>query len=122
MIHHGLNVAMNCGGIQDLKVPEDQAILLYQSTRELFFNVMKHADTNHATLTLGKEEGMLRISVGDEGKGFHPTNGTATRPFTEQSMKFGLFSIRERMISLGGSFEIESQPIHGTTASLILPL
>jgi PAS domain S-box-containing protein len=121
MIHHGLNVTMTCAGIQDLNVPEDKAILLYQSTRELFFNVMKHAGTNRATLTLGKEEGVLRITVGDEGKGFHSTKGTAT-PFTEQSMKFGLFSIRERMISLGGSFAIESQPTHGTLATLLLPL
>ncbi|MBA3613695.1 MAG: response regulator [Nitrospirales bacterium] len=37
-------------------------------------------------------------------------------------MKFGLFSIRERMITLGGSFEIESQPAQGCTASLILPV
>ncbi|WNM58042.1 PAS domain-containing sensor histidine kinase [Candidatus Nitrospira allomarina] len=121
MIHHGLNVTMTCAGIQDLNVPEDKAILLYQSTRELFFNVMKHAGTNRATLTLGKEEGVLRITVGDEGKGFHSTKGTAT-PFTEQSMKFGLYSIRERMISLGGSFAIESQPTHGTLATLLLPL
>ncbi|MCA9421137.1 MAG: PAS domain S-box protein [Nitrospira sp.] len=121
MIHHGLNVTMTCEGIQDLKVPEDKAILLYQSTRELFFNVMKHAGTNHATLTIGKEEGMLRITVGDEGKGFHSTKGTATS-FTDPSMKFGLFSIRERMFSLGGLFAIESQPTHGTSASLLLPL
>lgn len=121
MVHHGLNVTMNCEGIRNLKVPEDQAILLFQSTRELFFNVIKHAGTNRATLSLGKEKGVLRITVGDEGKGFHPTKGTAT-PFTEQSMKFGLFSLRERMISLGGSFAIESQPTHGTTASLMLPL
>jgi signal transduction histidine kinase len=87
-----------------------------------FYNVIKHADTKRATLTLGKEEGVFRITVGDEGKGFHPTKETATQPFTKQSMKFGLFSIRERMISLGGSFEIKSQPIHGTTASLIFPL
>ena len=121
-IHHGLIVEINCEGIQDLNVPEEQAILLYQSTRELFLNVMKHADTDRATLTLGKHEGVLRITVRDEGKGFHPTKGVVTQPFTDQSMKFGLFSIRERMITLGGSFEIESQPAHGTTASLILPL
>ncbi|MDT3778087.1 PAS domain S-box protein [Nitrospira sp. MA-1] len=122
MIHHGLKVEMTCEGIQDWKVPEEQAILLYQSVRELFLNVIKHADTDRATLTLRKEEGVLHISVRDEGKGFHPPKGTATQPFTDQAMKFGLFSIRERMITLGGTFEIESLPDHGTTARLIVPI
>lgn len=121
MVHHGLKVEMTCEGIQDWKVPEEQAILLYQSIRELFLNVIKHADTDRAILTLSKEEGVLRISVRDEGKGFHPPKGTATQPFTDQAMKFGLFSIRERMITLGGTFEIESLPDQGTTARLIVP-
>ncbi|WNM60192.1 PAS domain S-box protein [Candidatus Nitrospira neomarina] len=122
MIHHGLKVEFESGGVEELKLPEEHAILLYQSTRELFLNVIKHADTGRATLTLGKEEGMLRISVRDEGKGFHPPKGTATQPFTDQAVKFGLFSIRERMITLGGTFEIESLPDHGTTARLMVPL
>ncbi|WNM60184.1 PAS domain-containing sensor histidine kinase [Candidatus Nitrospira neomarina] len=122
MINHGLKVAMTCECIQDLKIPEEQAILLYQSTRELLLNVMKHAAIDRATLKLGKKENVLRITVRDEGKGFQPTTGIGTQPCKEQPMKFGLFSIRERMISLGGSFEISSQPAQGTTASLIIPL
>ncbi|HEY6085209.1 MAG TPA: hypothetical protein VIU63_07415, partial [Nitrospira sp.] len=35
---------------------------------------------------------------------------------------FGLFSIRERMLSLGGHFELESSPGNGTTATLVMPL
>ncbi|MBA3966616.1 MAG: PAS domain S-box protein [Nitrospirales bacterium] len=122
MIHHGLKVDMKSGDIQDLNTPEEHGILLYQSTRELFLNVIKHAGTDRATLTVAKHEGVLCITVHDKGKGFHPTKGTLTQPFTDQSMKFGLFSIRERMITLGGSFEIESQPAQGCTASLILPV
>jgi CheY-like chemotaxis protein len=38
------------------------------------------------------------------------------------SLKFGLFSIRERMKALGGSFELETAPGKGTTALLTLPL
>jgi signal transduction histidine kinase len=38
------------------------------------------------------------------------------------SSKFGLFSIRERMMALGGSFDIQSVPGQGTNATLTLPL
>ncbi len=122
MIHHGLNVDIESGGIEELKLPEEHAILLYQSTRELFLNVIKHAGTDHATLAIRKNQGMLRITVRDEGQGFSPTKEGTIPHQTDQSMKFGLFSIRERMITLGGSFEIDSQPGHGSTASLLLPL
>ena len=37
-------------------------------------------------------------------------------------MKFGLFSIRERMRALGGTFEIQSAQGSGTTATLTMPL
>jgi len=52
--------------------------------------------------------------VRDQGKGFSP----ASTP----SMKFGLFSIRERMRALGGTFEIQSAPGSATTATLTMPL
>jgi signal transduction histidine kinase len=38
------------------------------------------------------------------------------------SLKFGLFSIVERMKALGGSFDIQSAPGKGVTAMLTLPL
>ena len=41
---------------------------------------------------------------------------------TSRIPSFGLFSIRERMISLGGRFELVSRPGEGTTATLVLPL
>jgi PAS domain S-box-containing protein len=95
----------------------DQEGLLFQSVRELLMNVVKHAKTEHAFLTLAQEDGMLTITVKDQGIGFDPGPALETA-----SDKFGLFSIRERMYALGGSFRIESTPGLGTTASLELPL
>jgi signal transduction histidine kinase len=55
--------------------------------------------------------------VRDNGVGFDPV---AVKK--EGFSKFGLFSIGERMQALGGSFEVESMPGHGTTARLTVPL
>ena len=41
---------------------------------------------------------------------------------TPMSSKFGLFSIRERMTAIGGSFDLQSAPRQGTCAVLILPV
>ena len=35
---------------------------------------------------------------------------------------FGLFSIRERMLALGGRFDLKASPGKGTEATLVLPI
>jgi PAS domain S-box-containing protein len=98
-------------------LPEDQAVLLFQSVRELLINVTKHGRTIHATVSIREAAGMLRIEVVDHGAGFDLAAAKiGAKP------GFGLFSIRERMIALGGHFELVSRPGEGTQATLILPL
>jgi len=97
---------------------EEQALLLFQSVRELLINCVKHANTREATVTLCHAEGSLSIQVSDTGSGFD-----AEAPGTAGSGRsFGLFSIRERMLALGGRFELLTSPGAGTTATLLLPL
>jgi CheY-like chemotaxis protein/two-component sensor histidine kinase len=102
-------------------LPEDHAMLLFQSVRELLLNVMKHAETKQARITVREIEGRLHISVADPGKGFELTD-SASAAEGDRSPGFGLFSIRERMLSLGGRFELSSRPGMGTEATLIAPL
>lgn len=104
---------------EELKLPEDQAILLFQSVRELLINSSKHAGTGQAAVTLEQRDDRLLIEVSDQGKGF---DLAAVATPHESSSKFGLFSIRERMRSLGGSFDLESAQGQGTTVTLTLPL
>jgi signal transduction histidine kinase/CheY-like chemotaxis protein len=121
MPQHGLTVEMEGEDIQDIDVPEDQAILLFQSVRELFLNVTKHADTTRATLALYKDKDIFQITVRDRGKGFHSAEGRVLHEPSDP-VTFGLFSIRERMVAMGGSFEIQSSPGNGTSTSLSVPL
>jgi signal transduction histidine kinase len=106
---------------EELQLPENQTVLLFQSVRELLINSSKHAGTREATVAMEHSDGLLRIEVRDEGVGFNlAAVGKASAEGV--SSKFGLFSIGERMRALGGSLEIESVPGKGTTATLILPL
>jgi signal transduction histidine kinase len=108
-----------------LTLPEDQAVLLFQSVRELLINASKYAGTGAATVTLECRGDQLRIEVRDQGSGFDVTAATAASAGAApggSSSKFGLFSIRERMTALGGLFDIVSAPGQGTVATLILPL
>lgn len=108
---------------QDLDLPEDRRLLLFQSVRELLINSAKHAGTGRAALTMEKRADHLCITVKDEGAGFDLAVAAAVgAPSDEISSKFGLYSVQERMRALGGSFTIKTAPGVGTIATMILPL
>jgi len=106
----------------NLQLPEDQALLLFQSVRELLMNAWKHAATGKTDVTMELNGDRLRLQVHDDGRGFEVAAAAETATSNKLASKFGLFSIRERMKALGGSFEIESAPNQGTRATLTLPL
>jgi len=125
MQKHSMTVTVTVPEPNELTLPEDQAVLLFQSVRELLINSSKYAGTGEATVTLERRDNQLRIQVRDEGVGFDVTAAAtaAVRAITSGvSSKFGLFSIRERMKALGGSFDIQSVAGKGATATLTLPL
>ena len=100
----------------DLPLPESDAVLLFHSIRELLFNVLKHANTDQASVGLRYEQNVLSVTVSDRGCGFD-----VSRLKNDRSDRFGLLSIRERMIALGGGFDLQSEMGKGTVASLHLP-
>jgi CheY-like chemotaxis protein len=102
--------------VPKLQLPETDAVLLFHSIRELLFNVFKHGKTNQACVSMGHAQNVLSITVSDRGCGFD-----VSRLKDDRSDRFGLLSIRERMIALGGGFDLQSVPGKGTVASLRLP-
>ena len=113
-----LSVSVDCEPLT-VPLPEDQAVLLYQSVRELLINVAKHAKVENASVRMRIEDGRLQVTVADEGIG--SDHGQA-ETMNNGAAKFGLFSIKERMTALGGWFTVDSAPGKGTTATLTLPL
>ena len=113
---YDLDVHLNLGEIE--KAADDNLpVLLFQVTRELLFNVVKHAGVQMATLRLGQEGESLVIVVQDEGAGFDLAKMTP-----EYAVEgFGLASIRERLNLLGGELVVDAAPGHGTTVRVRVP-
>lgn len=112
-INHGLEVVL--ASTPDAE-PEDMAmrLLCFNAVRELLMNVVKHATTKKAMLTLQVvERDSLQITVTDNGCGFD---------LEAVSSGSGLTQIKRRLGMIGGSLQIESQPDHGTVATLWAPL
>jgi predicted ATPase/signal transduction histidine kinase len=100
-------------------IDESTAILLFQSVREVLFNMVKHAKATQATIFMKNDGSDLEIAVEDDGKGFD-----ASHPGAHGDAKggFGLFSIQERLGSQGGYMEIDSIVGQGTRITLVSPL
>ncbi len=113
---HVLNVDVSIDA-PGLCLPEEDAVLLFQSIREVLFNVLKHGKTDQATVAMRSAKNELSIRICDQGCGFD-----VARLRNDQLNRFGLLSIRERMTALGGRFDLHSEPGKGTTAALRLPL
>jgi CheY-like chemotaxis protein len=103
-----------------LELPEDEAVLIFLSVRELLMNVVKHAQTDRAMVSVSvSQQGEREISVIDQGRGFDLDSTVIEHK--GKLDHFGLFSIRERMEALGGRLELLSAPQQGTRAVLVLP-
>src|SRR5262249_16675427 len=116
---YGLEVHVSADPLAD-SPRKDVRTLLFESVRELLFNVVKHAQVDRVAVELALDaSGMLCISVADQGRGFDVVGlDEATKA---SHVGWGLFSIRERLTLLGGRFEIESAPGRGTRGRLIAP-
>jgi PAS domain S-box-containing protein len=99
---------------------ENMRILLFESVRELLFNVLKHAGVDSARVELiRKEEEYLKVIVSDVGVGFDSKK--IDQISNPNSGGFGLFSMRERLSLMGGDFELTSTVGKGTIVTLTAP-
>jgi PAS domain S-box-containing protein len=98
---------------------EDMRVVLFQAVRELLMNVAKHSQASSARVEAKVENGILIVSVSDDGAGFDP------RKLKKQGLSaggYGLFSIRERLTHMGGQLQIDSAKGRGTRIELRTPL
>jgi signal transduction histidine kinase len=114
---HQIPVSLRADGLAD-RLPPVAALQLFRLIQEALTNVRKHAMAREATVMLTSDEpGQLKVVIVDDGQGFVPSaerNGNG-RPL-------GLTSMRERVESLGGTFEVRSQPGSGTHVTATIPM
>lgn len=103
----------------DTPLSDDLKITLFQMTRELLTNVVKHGHAEKAEIHISLDADAVRVLVRDNGHGFDPVKALPRRG---GHSGFGLFSIRERLKLLGGSLDLDSAPGRGTKATLTMPV
>jgi len=86
---------------------------LFLAFKEALTNVVRHSGATEVRLKIQVEQGQIRLSVADNGRGWAQTNGT-------EGMD-GVANMRTRLEKLGGRFEFSSKPGEETIVRFELP-
>ena len=98
-----------------LTLPEAEAMAVFRVFQEMLSNVVRHAQASRVVIRIAVEEGLLALSVQDDGRG-------APAQAFEAADAYGVMGMRERALHFGGTMEILSHSGRGTLCSLFWPL
>ena len=100
------------------RLPSNRETIIFRIAQEALTNVSKHAGASRVDLRLEKGEGLVRLTITDNGRGFF------FEGFRLGSEKggWGLATMKERAAALGGSLQVHSEPGIGTRLTLRLPV
>lgn len=95
------------------RLPAETESMIYRLVQEALNNVVKHAGASRAEAVLERADGVVEITVRDDGRGFDPATANGG---------FGLTGMRERVELAGGELRIDAAPGRGTAVSATIPL
>lgn len=92
---------------EEFALPQEHAVAFFRILQESLTNIARHAAAKAVWVKLTKSNDRLSLVIRDDGKGF--TVDKANAP-----VSLGLLGMKERMVAIGGTFELESAPGEGT--------
>jgi signal transduction histidine kinase len=98
----------------DGSCPPETELMLLRVAQEALWNCAKHAQARRVRIWFENVGGRRRFSIRDDGQGFRPGSGRDA----ESTNGIGIPSMRERALSVGALFSLESAPGNGTLIRL----
>lgn len=93
-------------------IPQALAIALFRVGQESLTNIIRHARARNVEMSFAVGESGYRLTISDDGVGIDPERARSSH---------GLSGMRHRIVSLNGSFEIDSAPGQGTRLDVSVP-
>lgn len=95
-------------------VPAGIAIALFRIYQESLTNIRRHAGASEVVSELKFNKHQLILLIRDNGKGFDKRD-------IEQKKTLGILGMEERVLKLGGSLDVQSEPRKGTQVKVVIP-
>jgi signal transduction histidine kinase/ligand-binding sensor domain-containing protein len=96
-----------------LPLNAEQRHSLFLAFKEAIQNAVKHSGASELRLSIDAANGLLRITVQDNGRGFDPA--------VSRSGGNGLRNMQERLEQVGGACQIKTQPGQGVNVTFSIP-
>ena len=103
----GIRVFLKPGLDPAILVEREKAIAIFRICQEALTNVARHASATQVTIGFWQDDGRLCLCIKDNGRGIRGSEIT-------NRTSLGIRSMKGRALSMGGNFEINGQPNHGT--------
>ncbi|AUT02405.1 two-component sensor histidine kinase [Nostoc sp. CENA543] len=107
------NIILNCQIDIEYAFASEFNTAIYRIIQESLTNISKHANATEVNINAAIHRGSLYITIQDNGRGFDLEQNTTG---------FGLQSMRDRALSLGGQFTINSAFGCGCQITVEIPL
>ena len=98
-------------GMQQVQINSVTASTIYRIVQELLNNTIKHASAKNAIVQLSKTDGILSVTVEDDGKGFDTA-------ILKQTRGIGWDNIQNRVEFLKAKMDVDSSPGKGTSVHI----
>jgi PAS domain S-box-containing protein len=99
----------------DDAIDKNLASGIFRVYQETLTNVMRHAQATAVTTTLARDGDDVILCIHDNGQGFKPA-------VIKSKKTLGLVGMQQRAQMFGGNLTVDSQPGHGTSIILKVPL
>jgi two-component system NarL family sensor kinase len=101
-------------------LPRELELAIFRIIQEALTNVHRHSGSAKARIHLILGHNDVLLSIADEGKGMHAAP-VMEEPKGNRKLGVGIAGMRERVLQLGGSFEITSSN-PGTVIKATFPI
>jgi two-component system sensor histidine kinase DegS len=100
------------------RLSAEAELALFRIAQEALTNVKKHSQAPAAVVTVEFSDTKVRLTVGDDGKGFQPPETLGTLAHVG---RMGLIGMQERAQLVSGTFTLRSEPGQGATVIVDVP-
>ncbi|HLI06548.1 MAG TPA: sensor histidine kinase [Ktedonobacteraceae bacterium] len=101
------------------RLPAEMETALYRIIQEALTNTARHSQARQVSILLREDGKEVEGIISDDGTGF---DIEAIRRSPDSERGLGLAGMTERAVLLNGSLDIQSQPGHGTTITVHIPI
>jgi signal transduction histidine kinase len=116
---HAIGVALACDPATAGRLEARAETALYRIVQEALTNVARHAGARRVDVRLAQSGASITLTIRDDGEGLVDADAPGR---TRRDHGFGMRSIRERALMLGGACSVQTRRGAGTTIEIRAPL